>query len=78
MAEKIVIVDDEKEIADVVELYLKNEDYEVHKFYNGKDTLAFLEKEEPDLAILDGLKQQGCNGRVTDMHNKLVAYAVDQ
>lgn len=44
MAEKIVIVDDEKEIADVVELYLKNEDYEVHKFYNGKDTLAFLEK----------------------------------
>ena len=53
MAEKIVIVDEEKEIADVVELYLKNEDYEVHKFYNGKDTLAFLEKEEPDLAILD-------------------------
>ena len=53
MAEKIVIVDDEKEIADVVELYLKNEDYEVHEFYNGKDTLAFLEKEEPDLAILD-------------------------
>lgn len=53
MAEKIVIVDDEKEIADVVELYLKNEDYEVYKFYNGKDTLAFLEKEEPDLAILD-------------------------
>ena len=53
MAEKIVIVDDEKEIADVVELYLKNEDYEVHQFYNGKDTLAFLEKEEPDLAILD-------------------------
>ena len=53
MAEKIVIVDDEKEIADVVELYLKNEDYEVNKFYNGKDTLAFLEKEEPDLAILD-------------------------
>lgn len=50
---KLVIVDDEKEIADVVELYLKNEDYEVHKFYNGKDTLAFLEKEEPDLAILD-------------------------
>ena len=53
MAEKIVIVDDEKEIADVVELYLRNEGYEVCKFYNGKDTLDFLEKEEPDLAILD-------------------------
>ena len=53
MAERIVIVDDEKEIADVIELYLKNEGYEVFKFYNGKDTLACLEKQEVDLAILD-------------------------
>ena len=53
MAERIVIVDDEKEIADVIELYLKNEGYEVFKFYNGMDTLACLEKQEVDLAILD-------------------------
>ncbi len=53
MAEKIVIVDDEKEIADVIELYLKNEGYDVYKFYNGKDTLECIEKQEPDLAILD-------------------------
>ena len=43
----------ESDAKDSITLYLKNEDYEVHKFYNGKDTLAFLEKEEPDLAILD-------------------------
>ena len=53
MAEKIVIVDDEKEIADVVELYLKNEDYEVHKFYNGKDALSCLKNTRIDLAVLD-------------------------
>ena len=31
----VLVVDDEKEIADFIELYLKNENYNVHKFYNG-------------------------------------------
>ena len=31
----ILVVDDEKEIADLVELYLKNEGYKVYKYYNG-------------------------------------------
>ena len=53
MAEKILVVDDEKEIADLIELYLSNESYEVHKFYNGKEVLAYLEHDTPDLAILD-------------------------
>lgn len=30
------------------------------------------------LAILDGLRQQGCNGRVSEMHEMLIAYAVDK
>ena len=29
----VLVVDDEKEIADFIELYLKNENYNVHKFY---------------------------------------------
>ena len=53
MEAKILVVDDEKEIADLIELYLSNESYEVHKFYNGKEVLAYLEQETPDLAILD-------------------------
>ena len=53
MAEKILIVDDEKEIADVIELYLKNEGYEVYKFYDGKSTLACVDSQEIDLVILD-------------------------
>ena len=34
MPDKILIVDDEREIADLVELYLQNENYSVFKFYS--------------------------------------------
>lgn len=53
MPDKILVVDDEKEIADLVELYLRNEDYEVHKFYTAEDALSCIESTELDLAILD-------------------------
>ena len=53
MSEKILIVDDEQEIADLVELYLKNEGYTVFKFYSATDTLSCIERTELDLAILD-------------------------
>ena len=53
METSIMIVDDEKEIADLVELYLKNENYRVHKFYSGKEALECVETEKLDLAILD-------------------------
>ena len=49
----ILVVDDEKTIADLVELYLKNEDYQVFKFYNGKDALNCIANQKLDLAILD-------------------------
>lgn len=50
---KVLVVDDEKEIADLVEVYLKNDGYEVASFYNAKDALDFVEQEEAILAILD-------------------------
>lgn len=49
----VLVVDDEKEIADLIELYLKNEMYQVFKFYNGKEALECIERETIDLAILD-------------------------
>lgn len=49
----VLIVEDEKEIADLVELYLKNEGYTVYKFYKGQDVLECIEKVDIDLAILD-------------------------
>lgn len=49
----ILIVDDEKEIADLVEIYLKNENYQVYKYYSSKDVLDNIDKLKIDLAILD-------------------------
>jgi len=53
LAANILIVDDEQAIADLVEVYLKNENYNIFKFYNGKDALTCIENEKLDLAILD-------------------------
>lgn len=53
MKERILVVDDEKEIADLIEVYLKNDGYDVYKFYNGKDALKCIAETELDLAILD-------------------------
>lgn len=49
----ILVVDDEKEIADVVEIYLLNQGYKVFKANNGLEGLKILEKEEIHLAIID-------------------------
>ncbi len=53
MQTHILIVDDEREIADLVELYLKGEDYVIHKFYSGKEALECARTQHLDLAILD-------------------------
>ncbi|OPX48631.1 response regulator transcription factor [Clostridium thermobutyricum] len=51
--EKILIVDDEKEIRDLIEIYLKSEGYEIFKSENGLEALEILNREEIDLVILD-------------------------
>ncbi|ADL03803.1 VanR-ABDEGLN family response regulator transcription factor [Lacrimispora saccharolytica] len=53
MQEKILVVDDEQEISDLLELYLQNENYSVFKFYTAKEALACIETTEIDIAILD-------------------------
>ena len=50
---QILVADDEKEIADVLEMYLLNDGYKVYKFYDGRGALACIENTELDLAILD-------------------------
>ncbi len=49
----ILVLDDEKEIADLVELYMKNENYNVFKFYDSKSAIDCINKQKIDLAILD-------------------------
>ncbi len=50
---KILIVDDEKEIAELVGVYLQNEGYETVKAFDGKTALGLIESESFDLAVLD-------------------------
>ena len=49
----IMIVDDEKEIADLLEIYLTGENFTVFKFYTPDEVLASLDNLDIDLAILD-------------------------
>lgn len=58
---KILVVDDEVEIADLLEMYLQNENYTVFKFYTAKDAIKCIETTEIDLAILD-IMLPGING----------------
>lgn len=51
--EKILVVDDEKEIADLVAFYLESENFEVSACYSSKDALELIEHVNFDLAILD-------------------------
>ena len=53
MSENILVVDDEREIADLIEVYLKNDGYTVYKFYSGVEALKCVEETALDLAILD-------------------------
>ncbi len=53
MGANILVVDDEKEIADLIELYLQNDGYNVYKCYNGTDALECIRTTELDLAVLD-------------------------
>ena len=57
----VLIVDDEKEIADLVELYLKNENYNVYKFYTSEEAIKCIDTVKLDIAILD-IMIQGKNG----------------
>ena len=51
--DKLLIVDDEHEIADLISLYLENEGFQVFKFYNAADAFQCTQTENIDLAILD-------------------------
>lgn len=53
MDTNILIVDDEKEIADLLEVYLRNEGFNIYKFYSAKEALDCINTVKLDLAILD-------------------------
>ena len=50
---KILVVDDEKEIADLIEIYLLSQDYSVTKAHNGNECLQLISNNKYDLVLLD-------------------------
>lgn len=53
MEKKILVIDDEKPIADIIEFNLKKEGFDVHCAYDGNDALLKVEEIQPDLILLD-------------------------
>ncbi|WP_170008556.1 response regulator YycF [Bacillus fonticola] len=53
MPKRILVVDDEKPIADILEFNLKKEGYDVHCAYDGNEALEKVEELKPDLILLD-------------------------
>ncbi|HHV07874.1 MAG TPA: response regulator transcription factor [Firmicutes bacterium] len=53
MAEKILVVDDEEPIADILEFNLKKDGYQVEVAYDGQQALTKAKGFQPDLVILD-------------------------
>ena len=62
MAEtRILVVDDEKEIADLIEIYLVSDGYKVFKANNAEEGLEILDREDIHLVLLD-IMMPGMNG----------------
>lgn len=49
----ILVIDDEKEIVDLVELYFRNTDYNIFKAYDGIEAINIIDKNKIHLAIVD-------------------------
>ena len=52
-SKKILVVDDEKKIVEIVKAYLEKEGYKISVAYDGQSALDIASKQEPDLIVLD-------------------------
>lgn len=53
MTTSILIADDDKEIVDLVKLYLQNEGYTIYQAYDGAEVWRLVQEKQPTLVILD-------------------------
>lgn len=53
MERRVLIVDDEREIAELIEIYLRNEGFQTEVAFDGEAAIAAFERQPADLVILD-------------------------
>src|SRR5699024_4064662 len=76
MAQKILVGDDEKPIADILQFNLEKEGYDVICAFDGHEALTLVDSEKPELILLDKM-QQGKDGNevcreISKEHNMLI------
>lgn len=59
---KICLVEDEKDLNNLLKTYIEKEGYEVISFFNGNDAYNFIDKEKIDLWILDIMLSDNVSG----------------
>ncbi|WP_020587988.1 response regulator [Desulfobacter curvatus] len=68
---KVLVIDDEKNIRQSLAAYLEDNDYDVITAENGRQGLAFISSEKPDLVLLD-LRMPGMDGIDVLRHGKKI------
>ena len=76
MNEKILIIDDEKEITELIEVFLKNESYQVFKTYSAKEAVHVINKESIDLAIVDVMLPDGSGFNLCKLIREKYTYPI--
>ncbi len=69
MKKKVLVVDDEADIRDIVKLYLTEDGFDVIEAENGQECILKAQKDQPDLIVLD-IMMPGINGFEVAKHLK--------
>ena len=77
---RILVVDDDTNILDFLSMYLKSEGYDVLTALDGQQALSVIEREIPDLVLLDAsilIKDDSVHSTVTEIPNKQVSVMIE-
>lgn len=59
---RVLLVDDDRDLVDILTLVLEGAGYEVKRAYGGPEALAVIERERPDLVVLDVMMPEATEG----------------
>ena len=84
---KILVCDDEQEILDITQLILEDSGYEVTALINSNDVISYIEKQQPDILLIDlwmpgmsgdqVIAQLRTNANITDLPIIVISASTD-